>query len=56
MDFPLPETPVTPIILPNGNSTVTFFRLFPVQPLSFIFLPLPFLRVFGTAISLVPLR
>ena len=51
--LPLPETPVTPIICPRGMSTVTFFKLFPVQPESVIFLPLPFRRFLGIAISFI---
>ena len=30
-DFPLPETPLTTINLPKGNSIVKFFRLPPDQ-------------------------
>ena len=32
VDLPEPETPVTQVINPNGNSAVTFFRLLAVAP------------------------
>ncbi|MNS53761.1 hypothetical protein D3C72_865260 [compost metagenome] len=56
MDFPLPETPVTQIILPKGNSIETFFRLFPVAPVSFRNFPLPSRLFDGTSIFICPLR
>ena len=33
VDFPLPETPVTHVKLPNGIFRLTLFKLFPVAPL-----------------------
>ena len=50
VDFPLPETPVTPIMVPSGKLTETFFKLFPVAPFSESVLPFPFLRFLGTSI------
>ena len=41
VDLPLPDTPVTQINLPSGNSTDIFFRLFSLQPVSLIDLPFP---------------
>ena len=36
--LPLPLTPVTHMNLPNGNSTLIFFRLFSLAPLTTIYL------------------
>lgn len=55
-DFPLPDTPVTQINVPNGNVTSTFRRLFPLAPLIVMNCPFPFRRSFGTAISVFPFR
>ena len=55
-DLPLPDTPVTQINLPNGNSTSTFFRLFPFAPFSQIDFPFPFLRLTGISIFIFPFR
>ena len=52
-DFPLPETPVTPIILFNGMERLTFFRLLPVHPVNVIFLEFPFLLLLGLTICLI---
>ena len=52
--FPEPDTPVTHINLPNGNSTSMFLRLFSLAPIIFIDFPFPSWRVFGTGIFLVP--
>ena len=54
VDFPLPETPVTQVKLPNGIFKFTFFKLFP-DALS-IYKYLPFfadLLFFGTDIKLL---
>jgi hypothetical protein len=53
-DFPLPDTPVTQIILPKGNSIETFFKLFPVTQVSFrIFhFPLRFCRDFNFHVAI----
>ena len=32
VDFPLPDTPVTQVNVPNGILRFTFLRLFPVAP------------------------
>ena len=37
VDFPEPDTPVTEIRNPNGNSTLMFFRLFSCAPFTTIF-------------------
>ena len=55
-DLPPPETPVTHISFPSGNSTSTFLRLLPRAPNSFRDCPLPARRCFGTEISSLPLR
>ena len=47
VDFPLPDTPVTEINFPNGNSAVKFFRLFSFAPRTTIFSLLPFLLFLG---------
>jgi len=39
VDFPLPETPVTAVNVPNGIFAVTFCKLFPVAPLKVKYLP-----------------
>ena len=54
VDFPLPETPVTQIIFPKGNSTETFFRLLPDAPESLIVFPFPSRLVLGTSIFFLP--
>jgi len=54
--LPLPETPVTQISLPKGNSTETFFKLFPVAPIKLIDFPFPFLLFFGISIVFVPFK
>ena len=54
--LPLPETPVTHINLPSGNSTEIFFKLFSLHPVNLIDLPFPFLRFFGTSIFSLPER
>ena len=40
-DLPLPLTPVTQVMTPNGNLTFTFLRLFSEAPTILINLPLP---------------
>ena len=47
VDLPLPDTPVTTIKLPRGNSTVTFFRLCSRAPWTISFSPLPWRRPRG---------
>ena len=47
VDLPLPDTPVTDINLPKGNSTVKFFKLFSCAPLRTIFDLLLCLLTFG---------
>ena len=41
-DFPLPDTPVTQIILPSGSIKSTPLRLFPLAPYRTSVLPFPF--------------
>src|SRR4051812_26791071 len=48
--LPLPLTPVTQINLPNGKSTLTFFKLWPVHPFKVIFFSFTFFRGFWTLI------
>ena len=55
-DLPDPETPVTAIKVPNGNLTLTFFKLLTFAPLSSMNLPLPFLLSLGTSIFFLPLK
>ena len=50
VDFPLPETPVTAIVRPKGNSTLIFFKLFPLQPFNVSFFS-DFLLFLGTSIE-----
>ena len=56
LDLPLPETPVIQMNFPRGNSTVTFFRLFPVAPDNIIFFPFPVLLWGANSISSLPVR
>ena len=56
LDLPEPETPVTAMNLPSGNSTSIFFRLFSCAPKTVSFLPLPALRFSGTGILRFPLK
>jgi hypothetical protein len=55
-DLPLPETPVTAVIIPSGIEIVRFLRLFSPAPVIVKALPLPFLLERGTGIFLEPLR
>ena len=54
VDFPLPETPVTPMNFPSGNFTLTSLRLFFLAFLITICSPLPSLLSVGTGIFLRP--
>ena len=45
--FPLPETPVTAMNRPSGNSTSSPFRLCSRAPFTTMLFPLPFRRVVG---------
>ena len=56
VDLPEPETPVTPMSVPSGKSTVTFFRLLPFAPTMRSTFPLPSRRTVGTAMRRFPLR
>ena len=56
VDLPLPDTPVTHISFPNGNSTSICFRLLPLAPLITKDLPLPSRRFSGTSIFSFPFR
>lgn len=56
LDFPLPETPVTHMNLPNGNSAVTFLRLFPFAPFNKILLPFPERLTAGISILARPFQ
>ena len=56
VDLPEPLTPVTTMSLPSGNSTSTFFRLFPRAPLIHRLCPLPSRRCSGVSILSVLLR
>ena len=53
--FPEPDTPVTQVMIPSGNFTVTFFRLFSFAPFT-VSHPAGFLRSGGTGIFLRPLK
>ena len=53
-DFPLPETPVTQVNVPNGILQFTFLRLCPVAPFNSIKLSFPFRRFLGISIDFVP--
>ena len=55
-DLPEPETPVTAISLPKGNSTVTLRRLCSVAPWTVMAWPLPVRRVDGMGIQRRPDR
>ena len=48
--FPEPDTPVTHVRVPRGNRMFMFLRLFSLAPITFIELPLVFLREPGTSI------
>ena len=56
VDFPLPDTPVTPIIIPRGKVTSIFFKLLPLQPNRARAAPLPFLLSLGSSIDRVPFK
>ena len=56
VDLPLPDTPVTQMSFPKGNSTSTFFRLFPFAPLSHKDFPLPGRRSAGISIFICPFK
>ncbi len=57
VDFPEPETPVTQLNTPNGNFTLTFFKLFSdASCISIAFVLLCFLLFFGTDICFLPLK
>ena len=52
--FPLPETPVIPMNLPNGSFTETSFKLFFLALLIIINSPFPERRSLGTSIFFRP--
>ena len=54
--LPLPDTPVTTVKVPRGNSTSMCRRLFSAAPMTFRLLPLPGRRVSGTGILFLPER
>ena len=54
LDFPLPETPVIPINLPKGKSTLIFFKLWPVAFFNVNILALSSRLYSGLAISRSP--
>ena len=54
VDLPEPDTPVTTISLPSGNSTLRFFRLFSSAPVMVIFFPLPLRLSNGTGTNFLP--
>ena len=54
--LPLPDTPVTTVKVPRGNSTSMWRRLFSAAPMTFRHLPLPGRRVSGTGIFFLPER
>ena len=56
LDLPEPDTPVMLVNFPNGNFTVTFFKLFPVAPIKVNNFPLPFRRLFCTLILACPVK
>ena len=56
VDLPEPETPVTRMSLPRGNSTSTCLRLLPVHPFKIRLLPLPLRRCLGISIFCCPFR
>ena len=54
--LPLPDTPVTTVKVPRGNSTSIWRRLFSAAPMTFKHLPFPGRRVSGTGILFLPDR
>ena len=57
VDLPEPDTPVTQVSKPTGNSRSTFLRLLPVAPVMVSMRDSSQgMRFFGTAISSEPLR
>ena len=56
MLFPLPETPVIAIKLPNGISILIFFKLFPDAPFKISFLLFPLRLLEGIFIAFFPER
>ena len=57
VDFPEPDTPVTQLNTPNGNFTLTFFKLFSVAPCTSITFDFTaFLLFLGTGIFNLPLK
>ena len=56
LDFPDPETPVTPVIVPSGILTFMFLRLFSAAPITSKNFPVPLRRVLGIGIDFFPLR
>ena len=54
--LPLPDTPVTTVKVPSGNSTSMWRRLFSAAPTTFKILPLPGRRTVGTSIFFLPER
>ena len=55
-DLPLPDTPVTTVKVPSGNSTSMWRRLFSAAPTTFKSLPFPGRRTAGTSIFFFPDR
>ena len=56
VDFPLPDTPVTHVKVPNGTFKSTCCKLCPLAPLRSRFLPFPFLLDEGTFMLSSPFK
>ena len=56
LDFPEPETPVTPVMVPRGIFTSIFFKLFSAAPIISRNFPVPLRLVFGISIVYLPLK
>ena len=56
VDLPEPDTPVTTMSFPSGNSTSTSFKLLPLAPFSQMLLPFPLRRFEGISMLRLPLR
>ena len=54
--FPEPDTPVTTVSVPKGTSSVTFFRLFSVAPVSLSAPRRGLRRAEGTSMRRRPLK
>ena len=56
VDLPEPDTPVTTMSFPSGNSTSISFKLLPFAPLIQMLLPLPSRRFAGNSMARLPFR